>query len=461
MVIKTDVIVKGYESLGRHDLKRAYTFFRKGLKNGSSGNKAYEALIGLSITYRGLGEMDRAMETVKLAMKRNPDGKEAYFNLGNIYEESGDHALAIQNYDSVISLDSSYLPAYINRGVALYRIENIKGAINDFKNVLDQDPLNPQALTNIGVCYLEDEKFETAIDYFDIALEEDPENIHALCGKGLALFQMDQYDESIICFDAALSIKGDFYIANFYKGHILNGLDLRKEAENAIMEALETREDYPLAWFELGEIHKSMRRIKEAISAYDKAIEYHNDVFEKAHFEKGKILLYEIRDYKGAIMSFRTICEKNPYISQVWYEMAVALSNIPGNDERSISALGNSIHLDPDNSSAVYLMASLLERTGDKKRALGILKQGMERNPSSMNSYLLSRILCEIGRYNDAIISAEDAISLDQNLSDAWIVMGRAYGKLGKNEEYKQCLRRYLNSNPDDAQISEELRNIG
>ena len=199
---------------------------------------------------------------------------------------------------------------------------------------------------------------------------------------------------------------------------------------------------------------------KEAIIEYDKAIEYYHGIFEKAYFEKGKILLYEMKDYKGAILAFRTICEKNPYISQVWYEMAVALSNIPGNDERAISALGNSIHLNPDNSSAVYLMASLLEKTGDQKRALGILKQGMERNPSGMNSYLLSRILYEVGRYKDSIISAEDAISLDQNLFDAWIVMGRAYGKLGKNEEYMQCLRRYLNFNSNDAQISEELRNI-
>lgn len=455
-----DGISNGYKALDRTDLKRAYRFFIEASKIEKSDEMRYNALVGLSVTYREIGELDKALDTSKKAYEIFPDGIENLYNMGNFYEEMGNHVMAIQNYDKVTSLDPDNINANINRGVAHYNLENYEQAVRDFKNVLKIDPLCNIALTDIGICYLELDRYEDSIDYFDLALEEEPENIHALCGKGLALFYMDRYDESIICFNASISINEDFYIAYYYKGHILRKLELLQEAEETINQALEIREKYPLAWYELGEIYRSTDRIREAIHAYDKANRYNQSTFEKALYEKGRALLDKNRDFNGAILAFKNILKDNPYISDVWYQMGLALSNIKGGEDRAISALENSIHLNPDNVEAANLLGKLLHSKGDIEKAYSLLKRSMENNPSSETGTLLSVISYEMRNHKESIVWAEDTLSLDPSNYKVLLVMGRAYGKTGMKEEYKQCLRKYLHYNPEDEKIEKELESI-
>lgn len=459
MVMNEATIPGGYEALGDKDLKKAHDIFRVIMKDPEDKIELYQSLVGLSITYRELGQLEDAIDTSKKAVKSNSSPKEALFNLGNFYEEQGEHALAIQNYDLAITIDPNFADAYVNRGVAWYNLEKNEQAKRDFKNGLDNKRDSSRAMANMGVSYLKEDKYEKAIDYFDRSLEEDPENIHSLCGKGLALFNMDQYDESIICFDAALSINPDFYIANYYKGHIMKKLDLLDEAEEAILEALESREGYALAWFELGEIYRSRNEDKQALEAYNKAIKYQGDQFEEALFQKGKILEKK-GDMRGAVDSFKKICKVNPYIPKVWVEMGIALSQMQGRREKAVSSLNNALYLKPSDSDAAYHLAKIYIETGKVKNALKILNETMERNPDPRIGLLLSKTYLGLERFNDAINTSDDVLSQNPNLAESWLIMGRSYSRLGKDEEYKQCLRKYLHIVPEDTKVKRELEDV-
>jgi tetratricopeptide (TPR) repeat protein len=459
MALNEATISGGYEALGIKDLKRAHDIFKVIVKDPEDRTELYDALIGLSITYRELGQLQEAIETSKKAVESNSNPKVALFNLGNFYEELNEHALAIQNYDLAITIDPNFADAYINRGVAWYNLEKNEQAKRDFKNGMDNKKDSSRAMANMGVAYLEEEKYEKAIDYFDRSLEEDPENIHSLCGKGLALFNMDQYDESIICFDAALSINPDFYIANYYKGHILKKLDLLDEAEEAVLEALQSREGYSLAWFELGEIYRTKKDDNGALRSYEKAIQYEGDQFEEALFQKGKILIRR-GDLRGAVDSFKRVCKVNPYIPKVWVEMGIALSKMGGKYDKAVSSLKNALYLKPSDPDAAYHLARLLLKNGKTEDALSILSDSLERSPDPRNGILLSRTYFELSLFNDAINTADDVISQNPNSAEVWLIMGRSYSNLGKEEEYKQCLRRYLHIIPDDKKVKDELDKI-
>jgi tetratricopeptide (TPR) repeat protein len=132
-------IRRGYEALRSKDLRKAHEIFKVIIKDPEDRKELYDALLGLSLTYRELGQLDEAIETSSKAIKSNSNPKEALFNLGNYYEEKGEHALAIQNFDLAITIDPNFSDAYVNRGVAWYNLEKNEQAKRDFKNGLDND----------------------------------------------------------------------------------------------------------------------------------------------------------------------------------------------------------------------------------------------------------------------------------------------------------------------------------
>ena len=455
---QTDM-VDGYKALRKKNLKKAYKIFEMGLRI-KDAEKKNESLLGLGITYKELGENEIAIGEMEKALEYGKEKQIIYYDIGNIYFENEQYALAIQNYDMAIKSDSKLVDAYVNRGISWYNIGDMDQAINDFKNAIRLKPTFVRAISNLGICYLDQKKYEKAIDHFDRTLERDPENIHALCGKGLALFNMDQYDESIICFDAAITINPDFYIASYYKGHILRLLDLNEDSLSALEETVRIRPHYSLAWFELGELRSDMGDIEGSIKAYRNAIKYQKVFFEEAHFKLGKILLEKKNDINGAIKQFKSICKNNPYVPSVWYEMGVALSRISGKEDKAIASLKNVLNLDQDNIKAIQLLAELYSKAEMSQKAIDLLKKSMEKNPNPLNGLLLAQIYYSMGRNKEAVFAAEDALNLDPLIYDAWLVMGRSYGRIGRKEEYKQCLRKYLNNKPNDKKVSKELKNI-
>ncbi|OYT45586.1 hypothetical protein B6U90_02915 [Thermoplasmatales archaeon ex4484_6] len=454
------LILKGYRALRRKDLRSAHNYFLAAEKQTSDDNVKYQALIGLGLTLKELGQYEKCVEVFKRSVDLVPSPKEAFFNLGNVYEEMGDHALAIQNYDLAIAIDANMHEAHLNRGVAWYNLEKHEQSINDFKNSYPSERIRSLCLSNIGIAHLDRKRYEKAIDFFDRSLEIDPENIHALCGKGLALYAMDQYDESMICFDAAISIKDDFYLAHYYKGHILNGLDLLEDAEESILNAVSIREEYPLAWFELGQIKKMKNDVNGALKAYEKAVRYHEDVFEEALFQRGKLHM-ELGQPEKAVKDFKKICKNNPHVGRVWLELGKALLKLDGKENAAEKALNNAYLLIPSDVDVVKTYSRLLLKKGYTEKAFKVLKEGMERTPDPRVGLMLAAIQKDLSNHSDAVITCEEVLNMEPGLTEAWLLMGRSYGALGKVEEYKQCLRQYLHKKPEDNLVRRELSALG
>jgi len=452
-------MIEGYRALKNGDLESAFGTFKSLLSSEADDRSKYEALLGIGLTYDVLGKREEALEYLEKALDYTDEPVEALFNIGNMYEKNGEHALAIQHYDHTITEDEKFYRAYINRGVAWYNTQKYEQGLKDFQNSLKYAPNSTVALTNIGICNLDLGKFEVAIDFFDRSLEKDHENIHALLGKGLALYNMDRYDESIICFDAAVSINEDFYIAYYYKGYIMRKLDLLDEAKEALEEAVGIRPDYSLAWFELGIINTIDDEIDEALTCFDRAIKHNRTFFEEAVFKKGKILLDKKNDPGRAIKEFKSICKVNPYVPLVWHELGRALLKEGGeeNVSKAIDALMNVLNLQPDNIEATNILAKALVENEEPEKALLLLRKSMMNSPTSRNQLLIADIQLEYGKPRESIRAAEEALALDPLNARAWLTMGRAYKKIHRKEEYKQCLRKYLNHNPNDNNVKEEL----
>jgi len=450
----------GYEHLMKKSLNKAFDVFNVLVSSPKEGDVWKDSMIGLALIYRSSGAFPEALSTLKEVLEVKPDDKTANYNIGNLYLELGQFAMAIQYYEKALLTDPEMVDAYINRGIAWFNIDEYAYAIKDFKNALVLDSGNVRVMIDMGICHIKQERFESAIDLFDQVLKEDGENVNALLGKGLALFYMDRYDDSIICFEAATTIRPDFYIAHYYKGYILKKLDLLDESEEAIRKALSIREDYPLALFELAMIRKAKEDIDGSLELLERSIKKYSGVHEMALFEMGRIHLHARNDPDSALSSFKRILETNQYVAVVWYETGLAFMKKKDKLDRARFCFENSIQLGKDDIETGRSLAKVHEMMGDLESALNVLRGLTEKFPDAKINFSMANVCFKNKKYKESIEYAERSLTLDQNIPESLLVMGRSYGALGKNEEYKQCLRRYLGKVHDDDLVKEELASI-
>ncbi|MBP6978534.1 MAG: tetratricopeptide repeat protein [Bacteroidales bacterium] len=178
-----------------HSLAREY------LKKAAALRPVYpEASFHLGLSYLETGDTNQAVEAFQTAVlqdqqyrdafimlgsimsERNPEVAAGYYqnairidstdtqvqyNLGMLYQESGDDARATDMYQRILAIDSSYFPASYNLGyIYLVKQENYREAIRFFDHTLRMNPSYVDAMYNRGLCYeILNEKARAQRDY--------------------------------------------------------------------------------------------------------------------------------------------------------------------------------------------------------------------------------------------------------------------------------------------------------
>lgn len=114
----------------------------------------------LGLLYLQAGDHDRAIELYrKILPKAGSETARITFNLANAYLAKGAASFAIEYYTQVISLDTGFSAAWLNRANAQLKIQAWKDAVNDYRRYLEIEPQSPQADNIRKVIALLEEEF--------------------------------------------------------------------------------------------------------------------------------------------------------------------------------------------------------------------------------------------------------------------------------------------------------------
>lgn len=109
------------------------------------------------------------------AVKSDPDNINALHALA-FYQQNHDKTEeAIDHYNRIIELDSTFQPAYVNRGILLLEKDSLNAARYDLEQSLKLDSTFVIALYYMGLAEKELGNQQSASDYWNKALEIDPE----------------------------------------------------------------------------------------------------------------------------------------------------------------------------------------------------------------------------------------------------------------------------------------------
>ena len=127
---------------------------------------------------------------------------------------------------------------------------------------------------------------------------------------GMARLAPDQARE-ILALEKEVAAHPDNVEAWTRLGHIYFDTNMVKKAIHAYEKSLELNPSDPNVWTDLGVMYRRNGEPGRALDAFDHAIKL-NPRHEQSHFNKGIVLLYDMKDKQGARKAWEELLRINP-----------------------------------------------------------------------------------------------------------------------------------------------------
>lgn len=133
----------------------------------------------LGIAYHGRGLRDMAMERFQTAISLKKDYSEAHNYLGTIYMDMGQWEKAVDSFDQALKnyLYETPALALYNSGWAYYNLQKYDIALSRYQQALRQDrmaTLQPQIEKNMGLIYIKQSNLGQAKEHLEKAVTLNP-----------------------------------------------------------------------------------------------------------------------------------------------------------------------------------------------------------------------------------------------------------------------------------------------
>ncbi len=389
----TDLISQGIAYNKKENYGKAIDYFRRALGKDSHNERA---LSGLGDAYLYAGLLDSSAANYKAAIAVNPRIAAVHIGLGSVfyfnaaspsftratraYKTSeafikSQYDSAVAEYDRAISLDSTRVEAFVNRGLVRELRNDTEGAIEDYSRAIQIKPSSADAYVKRAATYKSQGKFNQALkDYTEaIALDSgsylfDP-TLHfsnAYFGRGNLYYQMGEFEKSVADYDSSLRLSPENSLAFLNKARALGD---------------ENRYDSAIASF------------TQAITLLSPR-EY-NGAQEHAYFGRG--LIYNItRQFDKALLDFNRAIQLKPNDPYAYFQR--------GNAEKALNKL--------DDAIADYTMALRFQKLAAKACWRMAECYGLKKDGAQALKLLKKAVSCG---FNDFA-----ALERDQDLSILW-----------------------------------------
>jgi len=289
--------------------------------------------LNLVFLYLEKQKPEAALKVYREMLKSNPDIREAYNVLGNIYQRKGEIDLAILEYEKGLEYRLEIPGTHFNLGLAFTRKGWIDRAILEYQRVIELKPDYAKAHANLGYVLLRKGELDRAIEECRIALQICSELHETLCTWAAALLhKRNSLEQALIVRPTEKKYNSDI---------IKERQGLVEEAISLCHKALSLKDNLPEAYNILGAAYCYQRRISEAEEAFSKALKIKPDFIE-AHMNLGG-LYFRSQSYEKAAFHVKRIIEINPS-SGLGFQILTKIFNYQGDKLLPYKALNNNRH---------------------------------------------------------------------------------------------------------------------
>jgi tetratricopeptide (TPR) repeat protein/TolB-like protein len=261
----------------RENVQSALAEFDLARQIDSNYARAYAATgnaywLGFEESNRSNNWIDKAAENCGKALALNPGISEGHSCMGNVYNDRGEYANAIAEFQRAVALDSTSDTALRGLADAYEKIGDLHSAEATYQQAIAIRPQYWAGYDRLGVFYFHQSRYKEAIRAFQRVTTLAPENFEGYSNLGAVLSQDGDYAEAIKASQRSIEIRPTLEAySNLGSAYFA----LRKFADAAQMyqQGLKLDDHDSLIWGNLGDaLYWTPERRPEASVAYRKAI---------------------------------------------------------------------------------------------------------------------------------------------------------------------------------------------
>jgi len=194
--------------------------------NSSSFLVAYESASKL-LTQKNYAE---AAFYYQQALRLNPSFSPAYFGLGLLFMDIGQHENALRVYSQLIKIDNKLYEAFANRAAIFIIMKMYQEAIVDLNEALKLNNLDPEIYVNKGVVLNYLSRFDEAVDCFETAKKLGDKSHHIFNNLGISLYKLKRMAEALENYSEGLSIYPKSAVMHYNLGAVFHEMAGYQEA---------------------------------------------------------------------------------------------------------------------------------------------------------------------------------------------------------------------------------------
>jgi len=170
----------------------------------SSPARLSDFIVSRGIAYQQAGDQARAMADYDRAIRLNPNDYYAFYNRGLAYADRGDPPQAVADFTVAIRLRPKDSDAYLQRGVIALNTHRLDEALADFNTAHELSPNDPWPLANRGIIYAWKKDEVRARQDLKAVRAADPTNFVLLHGEAILAMGARDYDTAVARLSEAL-----------------------------------------------------------------------------------------------------------------------------------------------------------------------------------------------------------------------------------------------------------------
>ncbi|MBX3244560.1 MAG: tetratricopeptide repeat protein [Acidobacteria bacterium] len=404
--------------LEKGELEQAISNFREALK--LNANNA-EAVNGLSdaLTAKGIDAGDGSDEaTLALfaeAVKLDPKNEIAFMKMGEIYDELGRNAEALENYEKALSLDPALDAIYLPMGMAYAEAGNDQKAEEFLVKAEEKGSATGEARVTRALILERNGRDGEALAILDRAINADATYGACYVEKARILVKLNRQEEAAAVLHQGTVAAPGYAPIWFETGVIAYNRGDYTAAMEAYQKVLELDADSAQAHANLASVYRQMERYAEANAQYraahEKGIDKDPDLYSEWGFCLGKTEEWDKavarlssaeqlgstavdhnnlgwahynaarneaakgneeqakRSYEAALQSLQKAAEMDENIASIFLNLG-AVNNALGNADEAVTALNRALALEPDWVITLNQLGSALRKGGDYPAAI-------------------------------------------------------------------------------------------
>lgn len=325
-----------------------------------------------------------------------------FFNRGRHYLIDGKYAAAIENFNTLVRLDSTLYDAYFFRGIAKYNLGDFIGAERDFNKTLRINPIYTPAYHYRAITLSRTGKYDLALQDLAEAVDLRPSYTGLYFSRGVTYFLSQQFDKAVSDFNRFLRQEPKVSDAYLNRGACYLYLKDTVKALSDYNTAISLNMFDPEGYIRRSRIYDMTGKKELALNDLNKAIEI-DSANTFAYFNRA-LIRYDQMNINGALSDLNRVLE-----------------------------------YDPGNALTLYNRALIRAQIGDYNNALDDYDRVLSVNPNNVLAYFnRAGVFLELRRYRDAMDDYSQAINLYPDFAKAYYNRSYAKNQLGQYNSAKK-----------------------